>query len=92
MAFRLVHVCEVQFDMFSTIAAHLLISQSGSQSSAHGDSELLNALNTIRQCIEEVTDIMATLKPQLQVCRDVGDEKIPVTMFHLFFMGCTLYY
>lgn len=48
-------------------AAHLLISQSRSQTTAQGDNDLLNALNTIRQCMEEVMDIVSSLKPILQV-------------------------
>ncbi|WAR08169.1 SMR8B-like protein [Mya arenaria] len=48
---------EKKLEDLSYTKAHLLISQSRSAVSTQGDSELLAALNTIRQCMEEATDI-----------------------------------
>ncbi|XP_053397435.1 uncharacterized protein LOC123551904 [Mercenaria mercenaria] len=54
--------------------AHLLLSQNRSQVSAQGDSDLLNALNTLRQCMEEVKDILSNLKPLLQVDAELSER------------------
>jgi len=59
--------CQLFMYQCVSVSAHLLISQSRNQMSAQADSELLNALNTIRQRMEEVMDIVSSLKPVLQV-------------------------
>ncbi|KAL4232794.1 Guanine nucleotide exchange protein smcr8 [Mactra antiquata] len=54
--------------------AHLLISQSRTQNSPQGDNDLLNALNTLRQSMEEVKDILSNLKPLLQLDADLSER------------------
>ncbi|XP_052811637.1 uncharacterized protein LOC128239173 [Mya arenaria] len=65
---------EKKLEDLSYTKAHLLISQSRSAVSTQGDSELLAALNTIRQCMEEATDIVSALQPQLQGDIDLADR------------------
>ncbi|KAH3729469.1 guanine nucleotide exchange protein smcr8a-like isoform X2 [Dreissena polymorpha] len=65
---------EKYLEDLSYTKAHLLISQSRSQMTSQADSDLHHTLNMIRQCMEEVTDIVTSLKPLIQGDSDLAER------------------
>ena len=55
------------------VTAHLLLSHNRTQVTPQAENDLFNALNNIRQSMEEVKDILENLKPLL-----VGQQFVSV--------------